>query len=208
MCVALLYASTVFLWRGDIEESEALVTRLIQHVSHYSFGPWVAFGIALSGEVALLRGEFRTAATKLREALGIFQKEERLLLTTSMNRSLSEALLACGEIEDAEATICAVLERAEKQQGSFDMPELLRTRAKIGIVSGALDPRAAEAMLRSSMALARSQGALSLELGSAMELGTLLASEMRTQEAYLILADVYSRGTEGHETRDRKKPDS
>ncbi len=67
----LLYASTVFLWRGDVEESEALASRLIQHVSRYSFGPHVALGIALSGEVALLRGEFRTAANRFREALGI-----------------------------------------------------------------------------------------------------------------------------------------
>lgn len=200
--VALLYASTVFLWRGDVVESEALVGRLIQHVSRYSFGPNVALGVALSGELALLRGEFRTAANKLREALGTLHAERRLLLTTTLSRSMSEALHECGEILEAEAMIAAAMERAETRHESFDMPELLRTRAQIGIVSGRMDPSAAEAMLRHSIELANSQGARSLELRSAMALGALLANEERAKEAHAILASVYDRFTEGYETRD------
>jgi ATP/maltotriose-dependent transcriptional regulator MalT len=202
MLVALLYASTVFLWRGDVEESEALVSRLIQHVRRYSSGPWVAFGIALSGEVALLRGEFQAAANRFREVLGILYEEGRLLLTTMLSRSLSEALLGCGETLEAEAMIAAALERTKARHESFDMPELLRTRAQIGMVSGRLDSRAAKTMLRHSIELAYSQGALSLELRSTMALGELLASEERTEEAYAILAEVYDRFTEGYETRD------
>lgn len=198
----LLYASTVFLWRGDVEEAEALVSRLIQHVSRYSVGPHVAFGIALSGEVALLRGEFQTAANRFREALGILHGEGRVLLTSMLSRSLSEALFECGEILEAEAMISAALERAEAGDESFDRPELLRTRAQIGIVSGGLDSRAAKTMLRSSMELASNQGALSLELRSAMALGELLASEEQAENAYAMLAEVYGRFTEGYETRD------
>jgi len=198
----LFYASTVFLWRGDVEASEALERRLIQYVTRCSFGPNVAWGIALSGEVALLRGEFQMAATRFREALGTLHAEGRLLLTMTLSRSMSEALLECGEILEAEAIIVAALERAEARHESFDMPELSRTRAQIGIVSGRLDSLAAEAMLRSSIELANSQGALSLELRSAMALGALLASAERTDEACAILADVYGRFTEGYETRD------
>ncbi|RTZ47815.1 transcriptional regulator [Candidimonas sp. SYP-B2681] len=198
----LLYASTVFLWRGDVEESEALASRLVQYVSRYSFGPHVAFGIALSAEVALLRREFQTAANKFREALGILHGEGRLLLTMILSRSMSEALFECGEILEAEAMISAALERAEAGHESFDRPELLRTRAQIGVVSGCLDPHAAKAMLRHSIELANIQGALSLELRSAMALGELLASQERTEEAYAILAEVYDRFTEGYETRD------
>ncbi|AEC19401.1 transcriptional regulator [Pusillimonas sp. T7-7] len=198
----LLYASTVFLWRGDIEESEALVSRLIQIVNRYSFSPNVASAIALSGEVALLQGESRTAANRLREALGILHGEGRLLLTTMLNRSMSEALLECGDILEAEERISAALKRAEAGHESFDRPELLRTRAQIGIVSGRMDTRAAETMLRQSSELANSQGALSLELRSAMALGSLLVSEERTEEAHAILAEVYGRFTEGFETRD------
>lgn len=124
------------------------------------------------------------------------------MLVTALSRSMSEALLECGEILEAEATIASALARAEARHGSFDMPELLRTRAQIGLAYGRLDSRAAEAMLRRSTELANSQGARSLELRSAMALGALLASEERTEEGYLILTAVYRRFTEGYGTRD------
>jgi hypothetical protein len=82
------------------------------------------------------------------------------------------------------------------------MPELLRTRAQVGMASGRLDATEAKVMLRHSMELANSQGALSLELRSAMALGALLTNEERTEEAFAILAEVYGRFTEGYETRD------
>ena len=200
----LLYASTVFLWRGDVKESETLLNRLIQYVSRYSFGPYVAWGMTLAGEVALLRGEFQTAVNKFREGLGILHGEGRILLTAMLSRSMSEALLECGEILEAEAMISAALERAEAGHESYDRPELLRTRAQIGLASGRLDARAAQAMLRHSIALANNQGALSLELRSAMALGAMLTSEGKTDEAYAIVSQVYDRFTEGYETRDLK----
>src|SRR5690606_17693481 len=120
----LLYASTVFLWRGDVEESEALASRLIQYVSRYPFGPHMALSIALSAEVALLRREFQTAANRFREALSILHGEGRLLLTMILSRSMSEALFECGEILEAEAMISAALERAEAGNESFDRPEI------------------------------------------------------------------------------------
>ena len=202
MLVALLYASTVFLWRGDVEESEALVTRLVRHVDRYSFGTNSDVGIALLGELALLRGEFRTAADRLREALVTLHAERRYALATTLSRSMSEALFECGDILEAESMITAALERAKARQESFDLPELLRTRAQIGIASGRLDPRAAESVLRQSVELANSQGALAWELRSGMALGLLLASEERTEESCAIVAEVYGRFTEGHETRD------
>src|SRR5690606_18638829 len=123
-------------------------------------------------------------------------------VTKALTRSLSEALLECGEVLEAESMIIAAVEQAQARHESFDMPELLRTRAQIGIISGRLDMRAAKTMLRHSIGLANSQGALSLELRSAMALGAMLASEERTKKAHTILAEVYGRFTEGHETRD------
>lgn len=209
---ALVFASSVFLWRGDVEEAEVLVSRIIQHFSRYSFGPRAALGLALSGELALLKGELRTAAGRLCEALDTLYAENLLLLTTSLSRSMSQILLECGDILEAETMITAALERAEARHESFDMPELLRTRAQIGLVSGRFDQKEAEAMLRHSMELANSQGALGLELRSAMALGAMLTSherpeherpeQERTEEACAILAEVYGRFTEGHQTRD------
>jgi ATP/maltotriose-dependent transcriptional regulator MalT len=204
-CIALLYSATVFLWRGETVEAEALVSRLIQHASRYSLGPYRAVGTALSGEVALLKGEFRTAVDRIREALGILHAEKHHVLTTTISRTMSEALLQCGEVVEAEATIVAALERAEAQHDPFDMPDLLRTRAQIGLVASRLDAPAAEAMLLRSIELAKRQSARSLELRSTMALGELLACGGRRVQAHAMLAAAYGHFTEGHETRDLRK---
>src|SRR5690606_10191025 len=119
-----------------------------------------------------------------------------------LNRSMAEALLECGELLEAEAMIAATVENAEIRNDSFDIPELLRTRANIGIASGRMDQRAAEETLRRAMELANSHGALSFELRSATALSSLLANNERVEEAHTILSDIYGRFTEGHETRD------
>jgi predicted ATPase/DNA-binding winged helix-turn-helix (wHTH) protein len=203
-CIALLYSSTVFLWRGDVEEAAAHVGQLIQHATRYSLDPYLAVGIALSGEVALLKGDHRAAADQIREALGRLHAEKHHVLTTTVTRTMSETLLRCGETVEAEAMIAAALERAEAQRDPFDMADLLRTRAQVGLVSGRLDASAAEAMLLRSIELAKRQSARSLELRAEMALGELLASMGRASEAQDRLAAAYEGFTEGHETRDLK----
>jgi predicted ATPase/DNA-binding winged helix-turn-helix (wHTH) protein len=201
-CIALLYSATVFIWRGDADEAGTLVSRLIQHAARYSLGPYRAVGIALSGEVALLKGEPRVAVERIREALEILHAEKHHVLTTTISRAMAEALLRCERIVDAEATITAALDRAEAQRSPFDMPDLMRTRVQIGLVSGRLDTAAAEEMLLRSIDLARKQGARSLELRSTMALGELLAREGRVAGAHAMLSEVYGHFTEGLETRD------
>jgi Predicted ATPase len=200
--VALTYSATVLLWRGDLEESEVLLSRLMQHVDRYNYGQNPAFAIALSGEVALLRGEFGTAAVKLREAVRTLRTEKRDNLTTQLEGSLAAALFRCGEILEADAVITAAVDRADGKTRSFTLPELMRMDAEIGIVSRRLDSSAAEVMLRHAMRLAKRQHARSFELRSAMSLGELLAREGRTEEAFATLAKVYGSFTEGSQTRD------
>jgi len=201
-CIALLYSSTVFLWRGDAGEAEGLVNRLIQLATRYSLGPYLAVGIALSGEVALLKGESRRAVDRLRDALGRLHAEQHHILTTTLSRSMSEALLRCGEIEEAQAMINAAFERAQARGESFDMPDLLRTRAHVGIAAGRIEVSAAAQLLSQSIELAARHCALSLELRATTELGELLAKQGQMQDAHDRLAAVYGRFTQGHETRD------
>lgn len=202
--VALVFSATVFLWRGDIDASERLVNQLTEHLNRHSLGPRSALGPALSGEVALLRGDFRLAADLLREGLGTLYTQRLFLLTTALSQSMAVALLECGETVEAEAMILVALERAQARNGSFDMPELLRTRAEVGMACGHLTSNEAQALLRTAMEMANRQGALSLELRAAMALGSLLAREHQAEQAHDLLTEVYNRFTEGHDTRDLK----
>src|SRR5260370_38128242 len=57
VCISLIYALTVFLWRGDWPEAEALIERLIADTAKYSLRPYHAVALALRGDLAVRRGE-------------------------------------------------------------------------------------------------------------------------------------------------------
>src|SRR6185312_1652422 len=39
LCMTLIFATTVFLWRGEVDDAEELVCRLIAHAARHSLGP-------------------------------------------------------------------------------------------------------------------------------------------------------------------------
>ena len=55
---------------------------------------------------------------------------------------------------------------------------------------------------RTALAIARRQGALSLELRAAMGLSSMLAAHGEAEEAHALLAEVHARLTEGFGSRD------
>jgi predicted ATPase/DNA-binding winged helix-turn-helix (wHTH) protein len=86
---------------------------------------------------------------------------------------------------------------------SWCAAELLRLQATRLLRQGAPSENTrAEALLLSSLDLAREQSALSWELRTASSLSTLWAAQSRHREALDLLSDVYGRFTEGHDTQD------
>src|ERR1700690_3288359 len=42
VCISLIYATTVFLWRGDLERASDFIERLIAYAGRYSLAPYRA----------------------------------------------------------------------------------------------------------------------------------------------------------------------
>src|SRR5262249_34156933 len=81
--------------------------------------------------------------------------------------------------------------------------EALRARGELLLTSGdAETQREAERLYFRSIDISRRQGALSWELRSATSLASLWHKSGRMQEATALLAEVYSRFTEGFGTKD------
>jgi predicted ATPase len=81
-------------------------------------------------------------------------------------------------------------------------PETLRVRGQIRLAKGQAE--LAEADFRDSIKLAKSMGAKTWELRTAMSLTRLLASQGRADEAHSMLAEIYNWFTEGLDTADLK----
>jgi predicted ATPase/DNA-binding winged helix-turn-helix (wHTH) protein len=205
LCMAMVYTSTVLLWRGDLDEADQRIQRLVAHAARHSLGPYHAVGLALSGELAIERDDPGKGISLLRRALGLLQAEQYNVLTAAFHRALAEGLLQIGEIGEAAAVIDAALARSEALDGLFGAPELSRVRGEVWLRTTPPDPHAAEDAFHRSVQQAKAQSALSLELRSTMALAQLWSSHGMATEAADLLEHVYQRFSEGHQTADLRR---
>src|SRR5450756_2137862 len=202
LCMTLIYTATVFLWRGDLDEAEQLIRRLIAHAARHSLGPYHTVGLALTGELSVARGNPAEGVAHLRRALGVLQAEKHHALTPALHVALAEGLVKAGEIDEAAAVIDAGLALSEAFGETLNVPELLRVRGEICLQATPADPVAAERAFQLSLQQARAQSALSLELQSAMRLSRLWSSQGKSSEAADLLETCYRRFGEGYQTTD------
>jgi predicted ATPase/DNA-binding winged helix-turn-helix (wHTH) protein len=204
VCLSIVYTATVFLWRGDLDEAEQLSGRLVTHAARHALGPYHAVGLALTGELAVVRGDPAAGVPLLRRAVGMLQAERYNILTPAFHRALAEGLMQSGALEEAAAVLDAALARSEARAEPLSLPELLRVRGELWLQATPADPAAAERAFQLSLQQARIQSALSLELRSAMGLARLWSSHGKSTDAADLLDGIYRRFTEGYQTADLK----
>jgi predicted ATPase/DNA-binding winged helix-turn-helix (wHTH) protein len=191
LCQALaLAASPICLWRGDhdgcAERAGLLRDRAIRH-RHGRWQPYAEWYIAIA------QGSPGIDSFAQQPAPGApVTSVSGLLLDTTLTVS---PWITGGED--------AALVRGGPE--SWCAAELLRLQAmRLLRHEAPSENTRAEALLLASLALARGQGALSWELRTASSLSTLWAAQSRHREALDLLAGVYGRFTEGHDTHDLK----
>ena len=204
LCMTLIYTATVFLWRGDLDEAEQLIRRLVAHAARHALGPYHAAGLALTGDLAVARGEPADGVRTLRRALVLLQAERYQTLTPALHLALAEGLMKAGEADEAAAAIDAGLALSEAFGETLNVPELLRVRGEIWLQKNPPDPVAAERAFHLSLQQAKEQSTLSLDLRSAMGLARVWARHGNSAGAADLLESVYRRFTEGFQTTDLK----
>ena len=202
VCISLIYAAPVFLWRGDLGRAENSIERLIAYAGRYSLAPYRAVGMALMGELAVTRDEAGAGLILLRDALETLRAEQHNILATVFESALAEGLRKIGEFDEALTTINRAVARAASCGATFDMAELLRIKGQILSAMPQSDRTSAADCLMQSLAVAREQSALAWELRSATALARLLFDNGQRDRARDTLAPVYNRFTEGFETAD------
>jgi predicted ATPase/DNA-binding winged helix-turn-helix (wHTH) protein len=202
VCISLIYAAPVFLWRGDLGRAADFIERLIAYAGRYSLAPYRAVGMALRGELAVTRDEAGAGLILLRNALETLHAEQHNILATVFASALAEGLRKTGQFDEALITINGAVARAASCGATFDMAELLRIKGQILAAMPRPDRTSAADCLMQSLAVAREQSALAWELRSATALARLLSANGQRDQARDTLAPVYDRFTEGFETAD------
>jgi predicted ATPase/DNA-binding winged helix-turn-helix (wHTH) protein len=202
ICISLLYASTVFLWTGELSRAAELIKQLIEYAGRHSLGPYGATGVALKGELAIARDDSKAGVELLRTALATMHAERYNVLLTVFIGVLAEGLRKTGQFEEALVTIDDGIARATNSGTAFYLSELLRTKAQILVSMPRPDRMSAMGCLTEAIAFAREQSALALELRSTTTLARLLSESGQRGQARQVLTLVYDRFTEGYETAD------
>jgi predicted ATPase len=119
----------------------------------------------------------------------------------------SLALLAevYGRARKAEEGLVALVEalRTVEATGiSFYEPEMHRLKGELLMANAPENPTDAEDCFRRAIAMARRQGAKSLELRAVLSLSRLLLRHSKEDEARPMLAEIYGWFTEGFDTAD------
>jgi predicted ATPase len=202
LCMALIWAVTVFAWRRDWPSVEENIDRFIAHADRYSLAPYHPAGIGVKGELSLRRGDVSNGIALLLQGLNALHASRYELLTTELVSALAEGLAVTGQFDEALATIERAIGNAELHGRFFTMPELLRIKATILTTMPLPDGDAAETCLRQSLDLSRRQATRAWELRTAVDLATLWGAQGRAGDVRRLLPPVFAQFSEGFDTVD------
>jgi predicted ATPase/DNA-binding winged helix-turn-helix (wHTH) protein len=203
-CFSLIYTCHVFLWSGESSEAEDNLHQLMTHPYWQAMPGFHSEGLAMKGELLVLRGERERGIDVLRNALRDMKISRQTSLRPIAECRLAEALIALGQPDDARALIDDAIAHAPGAAESLDAPELLRVKAGILLSMPEPDAAAAENCLAQSLAHAHRQYAKGWELRTTMTLARLRSMQGRNEAAHDVLSRIYAQFTEGFGTHDLK----
>ena len=198
LCRALLWAFAVFYWNQELEEYEEHIESLLAESGRFNLGSLQMFGEAMQGMALLARGEVNVALVMLKGAVEKMQNRN-FGGASGFYTPLALAFAAANQGNEALDTIDQIAQ-ARSRNFLMEMPEMLRARGEVLILSNSPDLSQAEKSFRQTLELARTQGALRYELRTAVSLARLWLQQGRSSESRDLLAPVYARFSEGFNT--------
>lgn len=198
LCFPILLANDLLDW------AQELVQELERAALDYKVAVRRPVIFFLSGLLLLQKGQFQVAVEHLQQCLACLPAPTMSVVRTDALQALAEAQQALGRDVHALASIEEAIALVGTTQGAFNLADLLRTKADVMLSLPSNTALCPEALLAQAMACARQQSALAWELRVAMALTQADAVGTRNPQAWETLRAVYSRFTEGFDTRELK----
>jgi DNA-binding winged helix-turn-helix (wHTH) protein/predicted ATPase len=215
--VALTSVVQVHSWRGEHRVVREFAEEQITLARAHGFPHWLAVGVFRRGWAVAAQGHVAAGIAQMRQGLAAFQATGAHIALLGFWCDLVWAHGIAGQVDEGLALIADALTWVQNTGEYYYAAELYRLKGELllqsGIQrpgSGVLTPDAgfqtqdaeAEACFRKAITLARRQRTVSLELRAALSLSRLWRQQGKLQQARQMLAQVYSRFTEGFDTAD------
>ena len=199
----LVAACPIALFVGDLTTVEHHVRLAFDLVARHALEIWNVWAQCFEGILLIKRGNHLRGSQLLQSALERLPEPAFHYHMSSLLAELAAGLSGAGQIAEGLVVVDKALARAEQTEAGWYLAELVRTKGELHLqerLPTAVE--AAEKCFHRALDVARGQGALSLELRSAMSLARLWRGQQRVSHARKLLAPVYRRFTEGFGTAD------
>jgi predicted ATPase len=205
---ALFLAAELHLHRREAQSTRELAQALLALASEHGFPFWLAHGTMLSGWVLAEQGRAAEGIERMQQGLSAHQATGAELWRPHFLALLADAYGKAGQAEAGLKTLAEALAVVERTEERVYEAELYRLKGELTLLqpgregdeAGRRDE--AEACFLQAIAIARRQGARSLELRAVMDLSRLLRQQGKAGDARQMLAETYGWFTEGFDTAD------
>ena len=166
---------------------------------------WKALGTALQGYLFALTGEASKGVLTIKGTIEAWRSMGSTVFVPLRLLYLTTAYAELGQLDEAWRCIGEAMTVVETTKERWFEAEVHRMAGEIALMSRQRDLAKAEVSFERALAVARKQGARSLELRASMSMARLWREHGKRAEARDLLASVYGWFTEGFDTLDLKE---
>ena len=134
--MALALTIPVHLWRGDNAIAEEIINHLIDLARRHGLGPTLAVGQGWQGALATIDGRAVDGVQLLGTSIQSLQDTNYRITATVFRGFCAAGLAANGDIDSALSSIDLAIDEIARDGDLAYMPELLRIKGTIEILSG------------------------------------------------------------------------
>lgn len=189
----------IALMRGDLGTAERAIAAMDDWATRLDAALWKTLAKCWQGRFALERGEFTRGIELLSPTLEACERSGWQMGYVEFLAGLAEGLADSGQVDKAHITLQRAMTFADRNGEGWCRAELKRLKGEFLLRQS---DGTAEDWFRDAIAVAREQGALSLELRAALGLAKLHLARSPNEDVKPLLTPIYDRFTEGFDTAD------
>jgi len=198
------YKTLFEMMRRDISHAGKHAETLLALANEHAMPQWFAIGTFAEGWARWHAGDRKAGEKFMADGMALYN-EQRIRFPAPLCAVLFAATEAhSGRMDAAFATLDNTLAEVERSGQHHFTAEVYRQLGELLICEQPLAGRGEEALKR-AIEIARSQDARTFELRASTSLARLWHDQGRPAQARDLLAPIYNRFTEGHETADLKQ---
>ena len=199
---ALTFVGTLHQYRREVQQTQECTEKLLAISYEHDYAQWISMGMIRRGWALAMQNQVENGIAEIHEGMAAQERMGHRHARIWWLVMLVEAHGVGGRVDDGLRVLAEAFTLIEQFGQRFYEAETHRLKGEL-LLQQSLDNAAeAESCFHQAISIAQSQHAKSWELRAATSLATLWQQQGKRQNAYHLLAPVYSWFAEGFDTAD------